>query len=326
VTRRSTSVGRGLAGSSISRGEGPGAVCVDSLKRGRRWSIEFRHARQLRMITFLGLTHLAQAHPMTTSSIEHLYKFRSLATPELRQRVKPIFSNAEIHFSRRKHFNDPFDCLPTVSTDFTKAELFAYLEDLSAIEKPALDARIRTQLNRESTNDFFNGKRRDEIIGNLRRRIETTADEPGIFSMAREVDHVLMWSHYADSHRGICLRFKATDTTPFFGLAQKVEYQADRPALNLVCDPPDVIFKKALLTKADFWGYENEYRILDPFKGPGVQTFPHELLDGVYLGANIEPEDRSLVRQWVKDHASQAEVYEASFHPDMFALKFERIE
>ena len=135
-----------------------------------------------------------------------------------------------------------------------------------------------------------------------------------------------MWSHYADSHRGICLRFKATDTTPFFGLALEVDYQFDRPALNLVRDAPKVVLMKALLTKADYWRYENEYRIIDPFKGPGVQEFPRELLDGVYLGAKIHPNFRSRVLEWTKDYAPDSETYEAFFHPDAFRLTFERIK
>lgn len=258
--------------------------------------------------------------------MKHLYKFRSRETSDELERVERIFSNGELYFAGRKQFNDPFDCLPSVSTEFTETELFEYTERIAAEQRPDVSAPIRSQLNRETARDFFSGRRRDEIIKNLRRQIELVANQPGILSLTRQVDHVLMWSHYADSHKGICLRFMATDTTPYFGQAQKVAYQDERPALNLVRDPPEVILTKALLTKAKFWSYEDEYRILDPFKGPGLQEFPRELLDGVFLGASIETEVRSRVLLSVQQSLPHVEIHQASFHPEKFALTFDRIE
>lgn len=73
-------------------------------------------------------------------------------------------------------------------------------------------------------------------------------EETGVFCLSEIPDHILMWSHYADSHTGICIKFEATSHTQFFGLAQRVCYQTTYPILNIIKDSQDDILKKALLT------------------------------------------------------------------------------
>jgi hypothetical protein len=59
--------------------------------------------------------------------------------------------------------------------------------------------------------------------------------------------------------------------------------------------------------------------------GSAARIHPRERFDGVYLGADIHPKVRSRVLACVADYAAQAEVHQAFFHPNEFALRFERI-
>jgi hypothetical protein len=142
----------------------------------------------------------------------------------------------------------------------------------------------------------------------------------GVFSLSAKCDHILMWSHYADSHRGICLRFRAFSTTPFFGKAQRVIYQSARPKLNVVLDSHETQSEKALLTKADFWSYEEEWRIVEYEPGPGIHQFPPELLDGIILGAKISPTDRQKVLGWAAMRGNSFEILQAQFSDSEFRL------
>ena len=53
----------------------------------------------------------------------------------------------------------------------------------------------------------------------LEKGFEEALNLAGALALSETDNHVLMWSHYADSHSGICLKFKASDSTPFFGEA-----------------------------------------------------------------------------------------------------------
>lgn len=100
----------------------------------------------------------------------------------------------------------------------------------------------------------------------------------GIVSLSETHRNLLMWAHYADSHKGICIGYKkdflssltppdindgVTSLTPL-----KVNYDSCRfDSHKYTSEPPtftDVILK-FLLTKSDEWIYEKEHRCILPF-------------------------------------------------------------
>lgn len=115
------------------------------------------------------------------------------------------------------------------------------------------------------------------------------------------LDQVLMWSHYASSHTGICMRFntRMPQTDPP-DLAYKVDYREARPIVNRVTAPDDYeqLFE-AMLVKADFWSDEEEYRMFRPdrLKGAGHESFAPDRLDGVIFGASCSAADRQMVME-----------------------------
>jgi hypothetical protein len=66
-------------------------------------------------------------------------------------------------------------------------------------------------------------------------------------------ENLLMWSHYAENHTGICLRFD-THVEPFLG-AFEVSYRNVLPVSTLPDCGTDVAVN-ALLVKSDVWAYE----------------------------------------------------------------------
>lgn len=151
--------------------------------------------------------------------------------------------------------------------------------------------RILSNVKKRLKNPQLLNQARDGLFKQLQRDL----DEVGILSLSAENDHVLMWSHYADYHKGICLRFKAKGS---FGEAHRVRYVPERRPIDLLHRDREALVD-AVLTKAEFWRYEQEWRIVDPYNGPGSRGFAPELLDAVILGANIRDEDEAMVREWV---------------------------
>lgn len=231
------------------------------------------------------------------------------------ERTMRMLTHNEVYFARPSDFGDPFECRPNISFE------------ASFEEKVVMHARLL----RPSLSESEATRRASEIVGgpdfselesegqaNLQALMEST----GIFCMSEICDDILMWSQYADGHKGICVEFHATkiEHASFF-LPYKVEYQENLPVVNVYRNDYKKKVKKCVRTKASHWEYEKEWRIVDMEHGPGVQKFPHDLISGVIMGCRISDWHRWLVGKLAADHDPPIAVYKAHVTPGQFALE-----
>jgi hypothetical protein len=261
-----------------------------------------------------------------------LYKFKSLSGGGCHQ-VQDIIENSRLYFSTPGQFNDPLDCSPTfkLAGDLDDPAFLAELkkdeDELIAQQKlmPQAEADLRAQFGTHVTDmaEAITWKVREGIRADLR-----------IFCLSATYEHPLLWSHYANSHTGVCLHFRAKHGS-VFGLARGVDYSKPRPPVlvPLRYNASELDVGRAMsLIKADFWCYESEYRILGhvsadwgyTFDG-GYLSFEPELLTGITLGMCIAPADRSVLMSWAAAHAPALAVYEAFEHPDEFGIKVRQV-
>lgn len=224
----------------------------------------------------------------------HLYKYRSLRTKKDREHTLRILTHNEIYFTKCKEFNDPFDCNLHISVDGDfnthKAKLRQHKPDLS--EK---------KLNLQTLKDLQpeNIRKCELKVNNDIRRIN---ENIGIFSMSAKRDNLLMWSHYADYHRGICIEFKTTGGKLFGCDILNIDYDDKYPKFNVYDDMDLERVRKYTCTKSLDWEYEEEWRIL--YKRTGCQFFlsENEELSGVILGAHISRRNKELVLKCLSEN------------------------
>jgi hypothetical protein len=105
-----------------------------------------------------------------------------------------------------------------------------------------------------------NMEEREELMDRQLRVVCFSADD------ARPLDEILMWSHYADCHRGVRIGFEFPDgiTSPFKII--QVTYQDTRVAidLSLGSEMPRVseALEQSIKTKSSSWAYEREHRLV----------------------------------------------------------------
>lgn len=244
--------------------------------------------------------------------IEFLYKYRAF-NENNEHYMERIFTHNELYFPSPRQFNDPFDSKVQLSFEGTKQEWRRYLRELYK--------KCRPDWNREQrlaeVEQIMKEKRYKRIPRDVAK---SYLDEMGVFCMSEKNDQVLMWSHYCEGHTGLCLEFRATSTTPFFGRALKVKYPENYPDVNFFRSSRDEKTEAVLLTKAKDWEYEQEWRIIDHQTGPGVYTFPGELLTGVILGCQIQKENRNKIRTWLKNRNPRPILYQAELKEREFCL------
>jgi len=76
----------------------------------------------------------------------------------------------------------------------------------------------------------------------------------GLLCFSAGWENPLLWSHYADRHRGMCLAFDVSDE-----YARKVEYVETRTTLTLPFT--EETMQRLLFTKFCGWSYEEEWRV-----------------------------------------------------------------
>lgn len=154
-----------------------------------------------------------------------------------------------------------------------------------------------------SENDINNVYNKiDEMIKGLYIQLSKVI---GVSCFSTSSDNILMWSHYANKHRGVCIEYD-------FSLLEQLEninafllpvmYSNERPLLpfeklelengqakqeSVIRIMPDLI--RAILTKSEFWNYEREWRFIALTKPKQPIKLP--IISRIFTGANITEEN-----------------------------------
>nr|HAT8714754.1 DUF2971 domain-containing protein [Legionella jordanis] len=117
-----------------------------------------------------------------------------------------LFNN-QIYFSRPDYFNDPFDCMgQELMLPYFREGLAKMLASFSLKVKQSLLKEEQIQIFREKINQEQGSAERKKKIEDA---LSTLKDTLGVLSLSSRCDSILMWSHYADYHRGFCIGFKS---------------------------------------------------------------------------------------------------------------------
>ncbi len=259
-----------------------------------------------------------------------LYKYKSWRS----KRDEESLINNILYLTPPEKFNDPFDCRITSNfVSLSNREVKKYAELL--VSKNA-DEILKLGEDLEYHKDYILNKLKDrkkhqldydkQSFGNLNKH-------SGVVSLTERWDSILMWSHYADCHKGICIGFKEEylRESRKFGLGGRVSYVDEMPSNN----PIESILKandirssiKVTHSKAKDWSYEKEYRMTKfLFPEPLVDRsviLPNEAIEEVIIGLSSGEDDTKDIINICK--MKNVPVYKIIRTPFSFVLKRERI-
>jgi hypothetical protein len=155
----------------------------------------------------------------------------------------------------------------------------------------------------------------------------------GVLCLSEVYNDIIMWSNYADNHRGIVLQFdKSTlEGDPTYRYCKAMDYKNNIITLhdmNIYAEKPDELARMLLFKKTDRWQHEREWRIIvDPGLNDiaGCRTFkyPKLALTGVIFGWKMSPQDKSAVKMWLKDGNHEARIYQATGETSSYSLRID---
>lgn len=158
-----------------------------------------------------------------------------------------ILKNNKIRMSSAKHFNDPYDCYaPSLVPEKVRNlcdELEKYIPQDDHINLVNMVKYIDDQYN----------------AGGKAVPLQESLYQTAILCLSTCPNNQLMWSHYADMHKGVVLGFKPSiEDDSILRLTEPVKY-SDKPPINKHIGGNSI--KDIILTKPECWIYENEWRL-----------------------------------------------------------------
>ena len=247
-----------------------------------------------------------------------IYKYRSFQSVY----KYDVFTRSELYFANPSEFNDPFESKPRIVGLDTLKERQEHVDNHIKREQSHLKYKDRKELKKKlliRLSDL-------ELVTN---DLHELLCEYGIFSSAESWSQCLMWSHYADSHKGFCIGFefdKEFDSD--MGMAHKVKYKENYPIIS-----PEIfnqnnesnnekLVEATVATKSDEWSYEKEIRYVKLGRdgGNGIHSFDKKKTKELIIGACSTPNNKNEIINIVTKHMPWVDIYQATISTSKYEL------
>lgn len=213
-----------------------------------------------------------------------VYSFRSYSIHPLEDLI-----NNEITCVHPSKMNDPFDSIAS------------YLSDQKKLER-----RCSKKKHVKPQSDCF----KHFTIRSFFANRETYSDDDNILF------NKLMWSHYADSHKGVCFKFDLLQDLSTFCNTVPVDYNAEYLEFDTLNGNPYAIITR----KSPDWAYEHEHRTIK-VNVHGLHVIKKDVLVEIIFGCRTSDEDKTRIRDLVRNNGFNSISFsEAVVNPEAYKL------
>lgn len=282
---------------------------------------------------------------------KHLYKYRSFSA----RTIDSLLSD-KIFYAPPESFNDPLDTKPSLHID-------SDIEELAEILKCMIQQRVQAEMQAAAQTIKYRGPKtiehiKNHSLGKAQRKLSDAAyyatdpdyglpqDEAhrniltqhirtelmaqygnGVFSLARRCICPLMWSHYGDEHKGLCIGYSIPDQVKEglhkvnYGGARLIATSRIAAMLRGDKNARQEVNAAVFLKKAADWRYEKEWRHLGP---RGSAASPFELAD-ITFGLRCPDSVKHAVMRAFEGRELGLRFYEIHETSANFSLKRHRV-
>ncbi len=256
--------------------------------------------------------------------IPRLYKYSNI------EGAYASLGNLTLRFNAPNQFNDPFEFSVGGIEEATGDQIKLFYQ------KEGIPEDTPT----ENFNDFF--KSEGQIILSKQADVLNACIRMTCFST--NILNILMWSHYAEDHKGIAIEFdvnrilhRCMDDDMSIGL-QKVEYSSIKPKIKnllLITDQErNKEMAKIAGTKSKDWSYEKEWRLIlinadyEKAKTEGVtrdiRFYPNEI-KGIYFGGKCEKNTIESIKDICLRQHIESPMYQIQFSSKSYEISYHKI-
>lgn len=243
-----------------------------------------------------------------------LYKYRGCG-----QRTWEVLINRKLYFATAAQLNDPLDSSIDIVGEYERAK------QIAAQSEDHPDGRKSFLLWLLDTRTFTDRHTKKKLT--LNQLMQRFLADVGILSFSKSPTDALLWSHYSEGHRGICLAFDSellnlpnvyikgnvsyVEEPPyaklFLELSEKLgefvrpweedaegdDEEYERKADDFYARQLSLLARANLLVKSKKWEYEQEYRYVKV--EPGGHPFDPRALREVICGTKVSATDQETL-------------------------------
>ncbi len=247
---------------------------------------------------------LEQALVIKKRNLPSLFKYTKIDE----KRLKSLSEDA-IWFEKPENFNDPYDSFLNINKKELLLNIQNHMGNWYNVEFKKLQDRLKREHNKSDAElETMMKAYQEAVCSVLEKNMPDIHDhsQKGLFvSCFSELKNsILMWSHYGDNHKGICLEYdflNSKNDEIFFKSIFPVVYS--RELLDLtkyhtveMKEFNNLIVVLAAIFKSQDWFYEKEWRTVFPL-GPDSKAFCRSgaRTKAIYLGTKISKANKKLL-------------------------------
>lgn len=199
--------------------------------------------------------------------------------------------NEHLNLSSPTTFNDPFDCpIKELLNNGNEVSTLIRQAYKDCLKIACFTSNVKLPYIK-NPNDWQN----EQIISDEKKHIKDK----------KEYLNELMWAHYADSHRGICIKYRFCNSISQLGGENKnvVAYFKDvkysNKAMSEYSKKDSINLEDAFFLKGKKWEYENELRFLyydlNNQSDYGTIEIPNSI-EAIYFGFKCSQKDKEAIQ------------------------------
>lgn len=252
-----------------------------------------------------------------------LYKFRSFNEYTLRS-----LDLTTVYYANPSAFNDPIDSKPEFVVDLDVANL-EKLFRVVAPQKADSAIQYHQYMSGQEGDYRIDKGARDQYAGSIANDLQNTLlsemGSCGVLSLTARWNSPLMWSHYADEHRGICIEYAMDEgsfpnITPVNYRGCRSIYLSDvfawRVLNNALAERK--VRETMYFSKANDWRYEREWRSVNITSGN--QPSPAKT-SAILFGHRCDFSVMRTIVRLFKEAKYPVKFYDVGFDKNSFRMK-----
>jgi hypothetical protein len=262
-------------------------------------------------------SHDRTGHSTPMNLPSRLFKYMSVADG-CADRVRSVIVDRTLYFASVASFNDPFECRFQSSARGTREQwrdILSRPEVRDLLQLPRWGSLTDYAVDLYGEQASHNAS---TFAASFRTAIEANV---GVCSFSETGDNLLVWSHYADAQRGVCLEFTPGGEESLFSDAEPMGYQDEYPAFDFFQSTKEERARLVFLTKSKLWAYEAEWRLVDVTAGAGLRHYAAGELTGVIVGPETDSNVEMRVRSWILESGRDIVMYRAIRRANTYGLE-----
>lgn len=246
-----------------------------------------------------------------------LYKYRNWEDKYNRK----ILKCKELYLSSADQLNDPFDAALPFQYDPQELTEENIIKKLLLVGRNVYPEKTDDELIRRARERYNAGEFTDEYWKKFSPSFKKQVnDRYGIYCLTTKNDNLLMWAHYANSHRGFCIGYDKFELFKIVeGLIGRVTYSTDFPKVPLF-EEGILGLTKLVTTKSTHWEYENEYRMTKTFASRKTLKLTETSIKEIIFGCNINQKHKSKIIYFAKKNFVGIKFYDCQIDDEVFKI------